>query len=70
MAKIEPLGRWSAKAALQSAQEDVEDGDGVLILIEQKSANKYSYRSANLTNAEALYLMENNKFDMFFKEGE
>ncbi len=69
MNKIEALGRWNAHAALHSTLEDVTPEDRVLILIEYKDGGN-GVRSANLTRAEAVYLMEQRKWKMFAEDGE
>ena len=66
--KIEPLGQWGAKAALHSALEGLADSDQVLILgVKKLEDGDYQrvMRSANMTQAEALYEMERRKIDMF-----
>jgi hypothetical protein len=67
MAKIETLGRWGAKAALADAASIVNEEDGVLIMIMRRDGTPNKFRSANLTNAEALFIMEDRKFNMFFE---
>jgi len=67
MGKIEVLTQWSAEAALHSALEDVSAKDKVLVLIEYAEGGS-GFRSANCTQADALYLMEKKKFDMFFSQ--
>jgi len=64
VSKIEPLHKWSAHAALHSALEDVTPEDKVLILIEYADGGN-GIRSANCTVADAVYLMEQRKFNLF-----
>jgi len=71
MDKIQPLPgiNWDAHAALHSALESIKPMDGVLILFERKGSNHpegiNGYRSANLTYAESIYLMELRKYYTF-----
>ena len=67
MGKIETISKWSAHAALHSALEDVAPEEKVLILIEYVDGT-HGVRSANITHAEAIYLMEHRKSMMFAKE--
>lgn len=57
MAKIEPLGKWSAKAALHDALSVVDDTSEVMVLFRKKEKSRFSYRAANLSNANAMYLL-------------
>ena len=69
--KIDTIGKWGAKAALASSMEIVNDGDGILIIILQREAggqDTKTHRSANITNAEAIYMMREREFDMFVDE--
>ena len=59
--------KWGAKAALNAAAELANDSDGVLILIHNKQTGENTFRAANLTAAESVYLVEAKKFDMFFR---
>lgn len=59
--------RWGAKDALQAAISLANDDDGVLILIHNKQTGENTFRAANLTAAESVYLVEAKKFDMFFR---
>ena len=65
MSKIETISKWSAHAALHSAIEDTDQEDSVLVLITHKD-NRATYRAANCTNAEAIYMMEHRKSRMFY----
>lgn len=59
--------KWGAKAALKDAISLANDDDGVLILIHNKRTGENTFRAANLTAAESVYLVEAKKFDMFFR---
>ena len=71
MGIITPLGdSWDAIAAVQSALEELEPGDGVLVLMERRGRcedDPRAYRSANLTKAEAVWLLEINKIDILME---
>ena len=58
---------WGAHAALSDAIDLANDTDGVLILIHNKKTGVNTFRAANLTAAESVYLVEAKKFDMFFR---
>lgn len=64
MGKIESLGKWDAHAALHSALEDTDPEDRVLVLIEYHEG-RIGIRSANVTRAEAVHMMEQRKFRLF-----
>ena len=64
MSKIHPLHTWDSHAALYSAIEETHPDDKVLILIEHSDGSS-EMRSANLTNADSLFMMEKRKVDMF-----
>jgi hypothetical protein len=57
MSKIEAIGKWSAKAALHDALSVVDDKTEVLVLFRKEEGKRFSYRSANLTNGNAMYLL-------------
>ena len=59
--------KWGAVAALEDAINLANDNDGVLILIHNKKTGVNTFRAANLTAAESVYLVEAKKFDMFFR---
>jgi hypothetical protein len=70
MAKIEALpGRkWGADAALKSAMEELGPDDQVLILGVVNNADgtkQRVFRSANMTQGEALFELERKKLDLF-----
>lgn len=65
---IETMGNWSAKAAIACALEETDEQDGVIIIIHMRSAGLYRHYAANLTNAEANYMLDDRKRQLFPEE--
>lgn len=67
MSKIEPIGKWSSRAALADAMDALKDyPDAEVIIISRKTKDQYvGMRSANLTNATVLWMLEEFKNDLF-----
>ena len=72
MSKIEPLPgcKWSAHAALHDTLNTVSPEDRIIILFEMVEEGSIGFRSANIKESEAIYLMEDRKFKMFFERGD
>ena len=68
VSKIEAIGRWSAHAALHSALEDTKPEDKVIVLIEYAEGGN-GVRTANCSFADAIYMMEQRKFNIFNERG-
>ncbi len=65
MSDLGVIHTWGAKAALTSALEEVEEDDTVIVIFKSKKSNVVHYRTANVTNAEAVFLLEERKLDVF-----
>ena len=66
--KIHTISSWNAVAALHSALEDTKEEFGIFIIIEDKKQRTTSYKTANLTNAEAVFLLERQKLNIYYDE--
>lgn len=64
-AEIKRIGKWTAKAALESALETVNDGDSMIIVTISPEDNMMRYWSANCTNMQVNWMADNLKFDVF-----
>jgi hypothetical protein len=63
MGKIRPLKAWGAKACLGACLETFSNEEKTLVLSYDANGAAVIH-SANLTNSEALYLIEQVKFKM------
>lgn len=64
-AEIKRIGKWTAKAALESALESVTDDDSLVIVCIDKENNLMKYWAANATNMQVNWMADNLKFDVF-----
>lgn len=67
MSKIEPIGHWDAKAALAAMTEHIEGKESaqLLILFREKETHRFGFKSANVTNQQSLFLVEEFKHSLF-----
>lgn len=64
-AEIKRIGRWTAMAALEAAREDLDDEDTLLIIAVTKDDQTMKYWSANATNMQVNWMVDNVKMDVF-----
>jgi hypothetical protein len=64
-AEIKRIGKWTAKAALESALEIVQDEDSIVIVSVDADGNTMKYWSANTTNMQVNWMADNLKQDVF-----
>ena len=67
MSKIEPIGNWNARAALASMMERIQGKESaqILILFRDEDTHRFGFRSANITNQQSLFLVEEFKHSLF-----
>ena len=57
---------WTARAALLATLEDIKEDDGIVIIIDDGSS--YSFKAANMNNAETLYALKSLEMNMMLKD--
>jgi hypothetical protein len=65
-AEIRRIGRWTTISALEAAREELKDEDTLLIVAITKEDQMMKYWSANATNMQVNWMVDNVKSDIMF----
>lgn len=63
-AQVTRIGKWTTKAALESAMEQLHDDDSLIIVAICQDDGMMKYWSANATNMQANWMADNVKADI------
>lgn len=64
MQSIPRIGKWTAKAALESALESVNEDNPLIIVTIDSEENTMKFWAANCTNMQANWLADNVKWEV------
>lgn len=64
MESIPRIGKWTAKVALESALETVEDDYTIIVVCMDKEHNTMKFWAANCSNMEANWMADNVKAEV------
>lgn len=65
-AEIRRIGRWTTISALEAAREELKDEDTLLIVAITEEDQMMKYWSANATNMQVNWMVDNVKSDIMF----
>jgi hypothetical protein len=64
MSIVGRIGKWTSKAALEEALQQVNDEDPVMVVSISRTDNQMRYWTANCNNMEANWMADNIKDDV------
>lgn len=64
MSIVGRIGKWTSKAALEEALQQVGDEDPVMVVSISRTDNQMRYWTANCNNMEANWMADNIKDDV------
>ena len=64
MSIVGRIGKWTSKAALEEALQQVNDEDPVMVVSISRTDNQMRYWAANCNNMEANWMADNIKDDV------
>ena len=64
MSIVGRIGKWTSKAALEEALQQVGDDDPVMVVSISRTDNQMRYWTANCNNMEANWMADNIKDDV------
>lgn len=64
MKEIPRIGKWTAKAALEAAQEITHDEDSMIIVSINHEDNTMKFWTANCSNMQANWMADNVKWEV------
>ena len=64
MSIVGRIGKWTSKAALEEALQQVNDEDPVMVVSISRTDQQMRYWTANCTNMEANWMADNIKDDV------
>lgn len=64
MSIVGRIGKWTSKAAIEEALQQVSDEDPVMVVSISRTDNQMRYWTANCSNMEANWMADNIKDDV------